>query len=317
MTHDIELGPGSEFDLIRKLRHHWGPLAVSIGDDASILNVPRGERLVVSTDSALEDVHFRREWLTLREIGYRAVTAAISDIAAMAASPAGVLVALQLPGDLTDIEGTLLELADGIADAVRAAGTVVVGGNLARGGSAPLGITTTAVGSVFNPLTRAGARPGDLLYVTGALGGPAAALKSLTAGLQPNAKLRERFSRPAARVAEARWLAAHGAVAGIDLSDGMASDAGHLAAAGGVGLEIAIERLPVFAGATPDDAVSGGEEYELLVASRTALDEGEFKARFGIELTAIGRAVEGSSGATFTRAGKRVAAPPGYDHFSR
>src|SRR5262245_20446244 len=153
MTHDVELGPGREFDLIRKLRHHWGPLAADIGDDAAVLRVPRGERMVISTDSALDGVHFRRDWLTLQEIGYRAVTAAISDIAAMAASPSGVLIALQLPDDGRtpgEVEGMLLELADGIADAVRAAGTVVLGGNLSRGGS--LGITTTAVGSVFTPL---------------------------------------------------------------------------------------------------------------------------------------------------------------------
>src|SRR5262245_1216129 len=125
---DVQLGPGAEFDLIRKLRHHWGPLAVDIGDDAAVLRVPRGESMVISTDAALEDIHFRRDWLSLREIGYRAVTAALSDLAAMAASPAGVLVALQFPGEARapgDTEATVLEIADGIADAVRAAGTVV------------------------------------------------------------------------------------------------------------------------------------------------------------------------------------------------
>src|SRR6266545_1283742 len=111
MTRDVALGPGVEFDLIRQLRDRWGPLAADIGDDASVLRVPRGEQMVVSTDAAIEDVHFRREWLTLREIGYRAVTAALSDLAAMAASPMGVLVSLQLsPGG----RDGLMELADGI-----------------------------------------------------------------------------------------------------------------------------------------------------------------------------------------------------------
>src|SRR5437763_11705443 len=90
------LGPGAEFDLIRRMRERWGALAVGIGDDASVLRVPRGEQLVVSTDSAMQDVHFRREWLSLREIGCRAVTAALSDLAAMAAAPSGVLIAFGL-----------------------------------------------------------------------------------------------------------------------------------------------------------------------------------------------------------------------------
>ena len=157
---EMNLGPGTEFDLIRQMRERWGALAVDIGDDASVVRVPRGEQMVVSTDAAIEDVHFRREWLSLREIGYRAVTAALSDLAAMAASPKGVLVSLELSPDSVD---GLLDLADGIGDAVNAASTVVLGGNLVRGDV--LAITTTVVGSAYTPLTRAGARPGDLLYV--------------------------------------------------------------------------------------------------------------------------------------------------------
>jgi thiamine-monophosphate kinase len=306
------LGPGIEFDLVRRLRDRWGSLAADIGDDASVLRVPRGEQMVVSTDAAIEGVHFRREWLTLQEIGYRAVTAALSDLAAMAASPMGVLVSLQLPPDAR--EG-LMELADGIGDAVRAASTVVLGGNLAHGDA--LGITTTVVGSAFTPLTRAGARPGDLLYVTGSLGGPNAALRSLESGKTLDAGLRARFAHPTARIAEAHWLAARGAVAAIDVSDGLASDAAHLAAASDVAIEIQNERVPVFAGATSEDAQAGGEEYELLLVARTALPEAEFAKQFAIPLTAIGRVIEGKPGAHFTRGGKRVAAPSGYDHFSR
>jgi thiamine-monophosphate kinase len=312
MTADVALGPGIEFDLIRSLRDRWGPLAADIGDDASVLRVPRGEQMVVSTDVAIEDVHFRRDWLTLQEVGYRAVTAALSDLAAMAASPQGVLVSLQLsPGAR---EG-LMELADGIGDAVRAADTVVLGGNLARGDT--LAITTTVVGSAFTPLTRAGARPGDLLYVTGALGGPNAALRALNAKKTLSAELRARFAHPAARIAEARWLAARGAFAAIDISDGLAGDAAHLAAASDVAIEIQSERVPVFAGATTDDALAGGEEYELLLVARTPLPEDEFPKRFAIPLTPVGRVIEGKPGVHFTRAGKRAAAPPGYDHFSR
>lgn len=308
----VELGPGAEFDLVRKMMERLGPLAVDIGDDAAVLRVPRGEQLVISTDASVEGVHFRRAWLTPQEIGYRAVTAALSDLAAMAATPRGVLISIQLS---QHGERPLVDIADGIGDAVRAAGTVVIGGNLVHGEL--LGITTTVVGATFSPLRRSGARPGDLLYVTGLLGGPRSALRALEDERDVAQELRARFARPVARIAEARWLASRGAIAAIDISDGLGRDATHLAAASDVTLEIQSERVPVFPGATEDDALSGGEEYELLVVARAALPEKEFAERFKIPLTPIGRVVEGPRKVQFTRAGKRVASPLGYDHFSR
>lgn len=317
----MKLGPppGGEFELIRQLLEQWGPLAVGIGDDASVLRPPRGEQMVISTDASVEGVHFRREWFTLEEIGYRAVTGALSDLAAMAAAPLGVLVSIQVRGDR---RSDLTKLAEGIAVALRTANTVVIGGNLTRGDA--LAITTTVVGSAYSPLTRGGARPGDLLYVTGKLGGPNAALRAWRNGATPPQELRDRMATVQARIAEARWLAARGAIAAIDISDGLSSDAGHLAAASDVGLEIRIESVPVFPAATEEDALAGGEEYELLVAARAPLQEDEFSGRFKLPLTLIGRAVErgvtGVTGVTaavqFTRAGKRVAAPKGYDHFT-
>src|SRR5688572_21708334 len=97
MSGDVALGAGAECDLIRLLRKEWGDLATGLGDDAAVLDVPRGDRIVVTTDAAVDDVHFRTDWLSLSEIGYRAVTAALSDIAAMGAEPRGVLIALTLP----------------------------------------------------------------------------------------------------------------------------------------------------------------------------------------------------------------------------
>jgi thiamine-monophosphate kinase len=310
---DVALGLGEEFDLIRQLRERWGKLAVGLGDDAAVLEPPRGDRIVVTTDSAVELVHFRRDWLSMAEIGYRAVTAALSDIAAMGAEPRGALIALALSPEGRD---RLMELADGIGDAVRDAGTVIIGGNLSQGD--PLAITTTVIGSAHTPLTRAGARPGDLLYVTGALGGPSAALRAFQAGKTPSAEMCARFAHPAARIAEARWLAARGATAAIDVSDGLIADAGHVAAAGGCTLEVRAERVPVFAGATEEDALIGGEEYELLIASRALLNETEFADRFGISLTPIGRVTEGTAAVKLTRNGKPVSLPAarGYDHFS-
>jgi thiamine-monophosphate kinase len=165
-------------------------------------------------------------------------------------------------------------------------------------------------------VSRAGARPGDFLYVTGALGGARAAVRLLETR-QATPELRDRYARPVARIAEARWLAARGIVAAIDLSDGLRADAAHLAAASDVALEIDADRVPVASGATPEDALAGGDDYELLVASRTPLPEAEFARRFSTPLTAIGRAVEGGYAVHLLRDGKRVAAPSGYDHFSR
>jgi thiamine-monophosphate kinase len=306
------LGAGKEFDVIRALTKRWGALARDIGDDAAAFAAPRGDRVVASTDSALEGVHFKRTWLTLREIGYRSVTAALSDLAAMAAAPIGVLVSLQLP---RISPRDLNSLADGIGDAVRTAGTYILGGNLTRGGV--LGITTTAIGSAFAPMARSGARPGDLVYVTGQLGGPAAALGALTVRKKPKPALRARFAHPTARIAEARWLAARGVVAAIDISDGLVSDAGHMAAASAAGIEIQAPMVPLIAGAFLDDGLSGGEEFELLVATRAPLPEGEFQNRFGIPLTRIGRVVEGPATARVLDGTKRVAARRGHDHFSR
>jgi thiamine-monophosphate kinase len=143
------------------LADRWGTRASGLGDDAAVLRVPRGDALVASVDSAVEGRHFKREWLSPREIGYRSVAAALSDLAAMAARPIGVLIALTVPQAWRD---QLLELADGVAEAVDVAQTRIVGGNLSGGDE--LSITTTVLGAAFAPLTRAGARPGNRIYVT-------------------------------------------------------------------------------------------------------------------------------------------------------
>lgn len=309
---DTPLGAGAEFDLIRMLRARWGDVAAGIGDDAAVLRVPRGEQLVLSTDATVENVHFRAEWLSWEEVGYRAVTAALSDLAAMAAAPLGLLVAIELSPAARD---ALLPLADGIADATRSAGTVIVGGNLAHADA--FSMTTTVVGSAHTPLGRAGGRPGDLLYVTGVLGGPAASLRAWLSGSSPQPDHRARFARPVARIAEARWLALRGAAACIDVSDGLGGDVGHLAAAGDLAIEVQLERVPIAAGASEQDAITGGEEYELLILARAPLPETEFAERFGIPLTPIGRVLESGGDVRFTRDGRRVAPPAGYDHFSR
>jgi thiamine-monophosphate kinase len=310
MSNDIALGPGAEFDLIRSMIDRWGARAVGLGDDAAELKIERGDTLVVSVDAAVEGIHFRPKWLTPREIAYRAVMAALSDIAAMAAKPVGVLTAITLPERW---RASLGELTDGIADAVDAARTVVRGGNLSDG--ADLTIATTVLGSAFEPVRRSTAAPGQSVYVTGQLGGPAKALRLLAKGQDPDG-LRNRLVRPVARLREAVWLADHGATALIDVSDGLVSDLRHLAAASAVGVEIDADRVPRIDGVDVEDALTGGEEYELIVTTANEFDDVEFSRRFGIPLTRIGVTTPRGSEALVVR-GAVVAGLRGYDHFSQ
>ncbi|MBI2409141.1 MAG: thiamine-phosphate kinase [Gemmatimonadetes bacterium] len=315
MTHlqHLPLGYGGEFDLISAALERWGALASGVGDDCAVLDVPAGQRMVLSVDTSVEGVHFRRPWLTPEEVGYRATTAALSDLAAMAATPLGVAIAMTLPESW---RSDFSRICDGIGDAVRSAGAHIIGGDLSRGDA--LSMTLTVVGHTASPLSRRGARPGDALWVTGRLGGPLLALRAWEAGGAPSAAARERFARPVARIAPARWLADHGATAGLDISDGLSSDAGHLAAAGAVQLVLNLDRLPTIADANVEEAAQSGEEYELLVAAPAGLDTKAFEAAFGIPLTCIGAVVPplpGEPEVDTRRGGVRVTVPRGNDHF--
>ncbi|MBX6332303.1 MAG: thiamine-phosphate kinase [Gemmatimonadaceae bacterium] len=310
MTANTPLGPGGEFDIIRALVARWGATAAGIGDDAAILDVPPGERLVVSVDSSVEEVHFRRAWLTPWEIGWRATAAALSDLGAAGATPMGVLVSLSLsPAWLPHVAA----LGDGIAAAVRGAGTVIVGGDTTRGDG--LCIALTVLGRAAAPLRRSGARPGDTIYVTGRLGGPLLALRALEAGRDPSPHPRERFAHPIPRIREGEWLARHGVHAAIDISDGLVGDAAHIAAASGVRLSIDLDALPTVSGISPMDAAVSGEEYELLVTA-PALDAARFERELGVPLTAIGRVESGAPGVHALLRGERVALGGGFSHFS-
>ena len=309
------LGPGREFDAIRRMLALWGPAASDVGDDAAVLTLPAGEQLCVSTDASVENVHFRREWLTATEIGYRATVAALSDLAAMAARPVGVLVALTLPGRW---RAEVDAIAAGVGEAARLHGAPIVGGDTCAGGE--LSLAVTVLGAARAPLRRVAARPGDLVYVTGTLGGPLAALVAFQGGRPPAAADRARFAHPVARLAEARWLAEHGVRAAVDVSDGLAADLAHVAAASGVRIVLDLERVPRVAGVTPAEAARSGEEYELAVTAPAELDVRAFGDAFGVPLTLVGR-VEGVSAgegpALVSRlAGQRVDLPAGHDHLS-
>ena len=309
----IALGPGREFDVIRELLARWGSRAEGIGDDAAMLDVPAGEQLIASTDASVEHIHFERTWLTPREIGYRATMAALSDLAAMAASPLGVLLALGLPKSWLNVVG---EIGDGVGDALDVAKTMVRGGDIT--GASDLTFGFTVLGSTAAPLRRSGARLGDTVYVTGTLGGPGAALAAWQSGATPSPEARDRFARPVARIGAAIWLARGGARAAIDISDGLLADAEHMAIASGVRIQIDLERLPLHPGVTPREAAVSGEEYELIVCA-AALNVSAFERAAGLSLTAVGRVLEpipDGFGVSVRMNGERLAPVEGFRHFS-
>ena len=310
----IALGPGVEFDHVRSMIAVWGDAAVGIGDDAAVLDVPPGERLVVSCDTSLEGVHFRREWISPHEIGYRSAQAALSDLAAMAAKPMGLLVGLTIPRDRAS---ELTDLARGIGEAARTCGVPIRGGDLTHGGE--LSLSLTVLGSAPLPLARSAVRPLDTIYVTGALGGPLRAVRAWEAGERPTAWCRNRFARPKARIAEAAWLAGRGAHTMIDISDGLASELRHLASASDVQIVLDVDQVPCGEGGTWEDAVRGGEEYELVVALPEDVDVADFERRFAVPLTRVARAHAAGgeqSGVIAHLHGERVDLPTGHDHFS-
>lgn len=309
----IAIGPGREFDLVRMMLSAWGDAASGIGDDAAVLDLERDERLVVSTDTAVQDVHFRRDWLSAEEIGFRSAMAALSDLAAMAARPVGLVVAITLPRDWSE---QLEALARGIGEAARLSSARIVGGDLTSGRE--LSLTITVLGGAAVPRSRAAARAGDHVYLTGILGGPATAVRSWESGSQPSAWCRARFARPVARIREAQWLAERGAHAMIDISDGLGSELQHIARASGVRLRVDLDRVPRGPGVEWRDAIRGGDELELLFTAGEGLDADAFARAFGVPLTDIGEVGPSAEGDVVAeRHGVRVDLELGHDHFSR
>ena len=318
------LGPGAEFDAIRMLVTRWGDLAIDIGDDAAVLHelsrdVASGGRvLVVSTDACVEGVHFRPSWISAAEVGARAAAAALSDLAAMGADARAILCAFVVPDRWREQLG---QVADGIAAVVRPTGARIVGGNLSVGEA--FAITTTVIGSASHPVRRRGAQPGDRLLVTGVLGGPRQAVVAWNAGGAPSTWARERFASPVPRLREGVALA-RAAHAMLDISDGLAADARHLAAASNVLLRVDASRIPCGPDVSATDSLSSGEEYELLVAV-PATDVAALKAAWaGVSdapLTDIGEVQHVVGGGALeivglTERGGRVEFTPGHDHFT-
>ena len=253
-------------------------VCVAAGDDAAGWTPPAGHTVVVTTDAIVEDVDFRRRYQLPYAVGWKVYAVSCSDLAAMGASPALVVVTLLLPE--TTASGAVLALQRGIADAARLDGARVVGGDVSRtaGGVA---VSCTAIGTApaGHLLLRSAGRPGDRLLVTGEVGGAAAALERLEAG-DPVERVAwaERLLSPRARVAAGRQLARAGVRCAIDCSDGVLLDTERLAQASGCGAELWADRLPLAGGLAAVwgrerlvRALTGGEDFELIAAAPAAL----------------------------------------------
>jgi thiamine-monophosphate kinase len=243
-----------EDELVERIRGTLGGGIDPFGlrDDAGVVEVPGGGSLLVSVDSVVAGVHFDLAWCTPADVGWKALMGALSDLAAMGARPVGAVVALCGPsGDV------VLGVMDGVAEASAASGCPVVGGDVSS--AAELMVSVTVMGTVGDgdgvPVGRAGAQDGDVLLVTGPCGGSAAGLRTRGGPA---------FLRPVARLAEGTVARLGGAHAMIDISDGLALDLHRLADASGVGFQLG--SVPVAEGATLDEALGGGEDYELLMA---------------------------------------------------
>ena len=323
--------------LVERIRQRAGEAAahvfIGIGDDAAVLEPARGMLEVITTDSLVEGVHFRRDWSSPRSIGHKALAVNLSDLAAMGADPRASLLSLALPGDypLADFDA----LIDGFVDLARASGASLVGGNLTRS-PGPMVIDVTAVGAAGRRriLRRNTASRGDELYVTGTLGAAAAGLAMLQAGVTP-ASLDDaaraciaRYEAPAPRTRCGRTVGrSRAAAAAIDLSDGLADAAIRLARDSGLGVVIDAACIPVHEGARgwaesvgADPialAVAGGEDYELAFAVRPRLRNrflGAVRRDRGLPVAKVGVFVK-DPGAWLDRGGERTPIQKGFSHF--
>lgn len=296
-------------------------IVVGPGDDCAVLRA-RHPTMLFTIDALVEGVHFRRGWLSLRQLGRKAFLVNASDIAAMGGAPRWCVVNITAPPD-TPSAG-VVAISQGVAAAAVEVGAALVGGNLSR--SRDLSVTVALVGDAPpRPLTRTGAQVGDRLGVTGRLGEAALAVRELRRGRIPRGRPIRRYREPTPRLGFGAALARGSlASAAIDVSDGVLQDLGHLCRASGVGARVELEALPCSTRIRRFDlrlALTGGEDYELLCAvpprhCRTV--ERLARAR-GCGLAWIGNCVEWGAGVRVIDGRGRVlsVAAAGHDHFSR
>ena len=325
-------------EVIRRLLAEDAPgVMLGLGDDAALVEM--GSHLgILTADMMVEGVHFDRGTVSASDLGYKALAVNVSDVAAMGGSPRYGLVSLGLP---EDIEASwVVELYGGLRDAAGEYAMAVVGGDTSRAERLVVSVAVTGEVARGGAVTRSGARPGDRVVVTGALGASAGGLKLLqapphdvvqTVSSDWGRTLLNSHLRPAARVGEGQTLAQSGATAMMDVSDGLAKDLGRLCEASEVRAAVVLDDVPValslkeLADVLPDVeplalALEGGEDYELLATlPPTAVRRAASKLaeRFGTQLTDIGEIREGRGLVAIESDGKeRPLEPRGWDHFS-
>jgi thiamine-monophosphate kinase len=293
---------------------------VGIGDDCAVLRIPAGHQALVTTDFSLEGIHFRRDWHTPEVVGHRCLTRGLSDIAAMGGRPIAAFLSLALPRNLLQnwvdrFLASLLRLADAFQ-------ITLAGGDVAQ---SPAGILAdiVVVGSApkGKAIRRSGAKPGDRIYVTGELGGSAAALRLLFAKrkLRP-AQFPQHF-HPQPRVAVGEFLRQkHLASAMIDLSDGLSTDLGHICEESGVGAEIRSDAIPLAHIGKPrrevdlQSALHGGDDYELLFTAPRSRRVPAHVA--GVQITQLGHITRGKRIILINQHGVGLKLrPQGWEHF--
>jgi thiamine-monophosphate kinase len=316
--------PLGEFDLIERFFRRASPredVLLGVGDDAALLEVPPGEALVAATDTLVEGRHFLAG-APPESVGHQALAVNLSDLAAMGADPAWALLSLSLPDADAD---WLQRFAGGLFALAGQQGVALVGGDTVRG---PRVVTITALGFVPPALAlrRDGARPGDVLYVSGWLGEAAAGLAALRSGamLDSSDPLVRRYLFADPRVALGRALRGR-ATAAMDVSDGLLGDLGKLCAASGAGARLDLERLPISdelarrysRQACEQFALHGGDDYELLFTlPRVGSEQVESELAQSFALRRIG-VIEAGKGVHCTRDGNPVTVSGGgYDHFA-
>ena len=326
----------SEWDLINALSREFGAappgVILGIGDDCAAIDIPGPDYLLWTVDTLVEGVHFDLAYTSLAQLGWKSLAVNLSDIAAMGGDPGPALLSLGWPPDR---DRTLaLEFAAGLAQAAREYGVAVIGGDtVASPGGLIVTITLTGRVPAARMLRRAGARIGDLIFVTGPLGEAAAGLEILRRRLDlpPDLKdpLIEAQLRPRPHLRAGRLLAQEGlATALIDTSDGIATDLYHICQAGGVGARLPAAAVPVsprvqaaapHLGRAPLDlALTGGEDYLLLFTAKPAVAKrlpASF-ARAGLAAPLpLGHIVSGNRVVLLTSAGEVDISGQGYDHF--
>jgi len=327
-TRSASTGEHQFLEGLRDIGKGAAGVVVGIGDDAAVVRC--GPRTVLTTDTMMEGVHFRLGWLTPRELGVRAFRAALSDVAAMGARPLYVLLSLEVPHEKRRRgfdEAFAGAVVRGVAADARGVGAALVGGNISA--ASGWGLTTTVIGDARHPaVTRDAAAAGDVVFVTGALGGSAAGVRALQkSGARAAGAHTIAYRKPPLRVelavalAEARLLHAM-----IDVSDGLVQDLGHLCRRSGVRIDIDSDAVPVhrIARAVTADresalrmALAGGEDYELAFTAtprrRAAIEE--IARRHPCAITAIGTVAKGRAVVTDMRG--RDLRGGGFDHFRR